>query len=420
MLSKPNFSSIYIKGTISLFKGNFWAQLIGLAGTFFIADLYGSDLLGVFSKFVSLSSVLAIFLTLRLESVFVLSEKGKDLKTIFSSIIYSIFIGSGICLLFMLFLPNSFFQGINFLKIYVVFSVIGAILKALESSYLSYLLSQKSFKEIAFSRVLFTLIRYTIQIGIFFFIPDFGLILGFITAAVILLFYFYQKTGNLFTLISFHDFKKTLKDNLNLVSYGVLSDNLNAINLNLIPIIAGIYFSDSEIGWYFLAVVLLSAPVTFINTSFSKVFFLRASEIKNDDQTQLYGFVKKYTFQLFIGLLIPFLLIFFLSNPFIDFLLKDEWLKVGYYIQLLSVLYYFRAIYNPISYLEEVLKKNHIGLIFNIFLLLGNLSAIFSGVYINSFSTTIQIISFILPIGYGLMILYFLLTTRQLRFQKAQ
>jgi O-antigen/teichoic acid export membrane protein len=215
------------------------------------------------------------------------------------------------------------------------------------------------------------------------------------------------------------DIKKTIKENQNLVSYGVISDNLNALNLHLIPIIGGVYFNDSEIGWYFLAIVLLSVPVTFINSSFSKVFFLRASEIFNQDPEKLFAFVKKYTLQLLLGLLLPFLLIFFLSNPFIHIALKDEWITVGVYIQLLCVLFYLRSVYNPLSHLEEVLKKNHVGLVFNIFLFLVNIGAILYGAMIaKDFLTTIYIIAFGLPIGYLVMILYFLIVTNRLRFQK--
>ena len=167
--------------------------------------------------------------------------------------------------------------------------------------------------------------------------------------------------------------------------------------------------------------VLLSVPVTFINSSFSKVFFLRASEIFNQNPAKLHSFVKKYTLQLFLGLLIPFLAIFFLSKPFIHFALKDEWLTVGIYIQLLAALFYLRSVYNPLSHLEEVLKKNHIGLIFNLFLFLVNLGAIFYGVFVaKDFITTIYIISFGLPFGYLGMILYFLILTNRLRFQKSK
>ncbi len=415
MFNSFKFSSVYTKGVISLFKGNFWAQVIGLLGTFFIAKLYGPDLLGTFSKFISLSAILAIFFTLRLESAFVLSDQKKNLKDVFSSIIYTVFIGSIFCLLIVLLLPEGFYSKLNFLKIYVVFCVIGAILKSIESSYLSYLLSQEKFKVIALSRVLFTMTRYALQISLFFLMTDLGLIIGFVGATFILLLFFYRKTGGLFTMIPFSNFKNTLKENLNLVSFGVLSDNLNAINLNLIPILGGIYFSDSEIGWYFLAIVLLSVPVTFINASFSKVFFLRASQIYNKDKTLLFSFVKKYTFQLLLGLLIPFLFIFFFSKPIIHSVLKDDWLNVVAFIQLLALLFYLRSVYNPISHLEEVLKKNHIGLILNLFLLAGNLIAIYYGVIEKDFFLTIEMISYILPIGYLLMIVFFLMTTYKLR-----
>ena len=420
MLNKINFSSPYAKGVLSLFKGNFWAQCIGLIGTFLIAKLYGADALGVFSKFVSVSSVLAIFFTLRLEAAFVLSDDQKNKKTIFSVILYSIFTGTLIAFLLIFLLPEAFFTKVNFLQIYVVFCVVGALLKAIETVFLSYLLKQKEFQRIAFSRVLFTVARYVFQIGLFYWMTDLGLILGFIIAFIVLLIYFLKGTGNLMIPISLLELKNTIKENQNLVSYGVISDNLNAINLHLIPILAGVYFSDNEIGWYFLAITLLSVPPTFINASFSKVFFLRASELFNTNKTELYDFVRKYTLQLSLGLCLPFLLIFFLSKPFITLVLKEEWIQVGTFIQLLALLFYVRSIYNPISHLEEVLKKNHIGLIFNIFLFGINLGAIFYGALVaNDFQKTVEIIAFGLPFAYLVMIVYFLLITKRLHLQKS-
>ncbi len=421
MLNKLNFSSPYAKGVISLLKGNFWAQAFGLIGTLFIANLYGSDIMGIFSKFISISSILAIFFTIRLESAFVLTKDEGSLKTIFSSITYSIAVGTIVSLVVVILLPDSFYSKVNFLKIYTIFCVFGALLKAFENVFLSYLLRLKFFSKIAFSRILFTLTKYAVQFALFMYLVDLGLIIGFLVGTLIILIYFYLITGNLFSSISFSEFKKTVQENYNLVSYGVLSDNLNAINLNLIPILAGVYFSDAEIGWYFLAMVLLSVPVTFINASFSKVFFLRASEIYNANPSELFSFVKKYTSQLSLSLLIPFLGIFFLSTPFIEFALKDEWITVGLYIQLLAVLFYLRSIYNPLSYLEEVLKKNHLGLIFNSFLFIVNVSAIFYGAMVaHDFLITLYIIAFGLPIGYLSMIIYFLMITKKLESPKTQ
>ncbi len=415
MINKINFSSTYSKGVLSLLKGSVWAQLIGFGGTFLIAKIYGADHLGIFSKFMSLSAILAIFFTLRLESAFVLSSEEKNLKDIFSSIVYTTFTGAIISLFFVLLLPESFYIKVNFLKIYAVFCIFGAVLKSLENTYLSYLLKKEKFTTIANSRILFTVIRYAFQLGLFFLIPENGLILGLIAATLVLLFFFAYQTGNLFFNISASSFKNTLKENINLVSYGVLSDNLNAINLHIIPILGGVYFIDSEIGWYFLAVVLLSVPGTFINASFSKVFFLRASEIYNTEKAQLYHFVKKHTLRLALLLLIPFLLLFFLSEIVIELVLGTEWMIVGTYIKILSFLFYLRAIYNPISYLEEVLKKNHIGLLFNIFLIIGNLIAIYIGFAEHSFLRTIELISYILPSGYLAMTVFFLLMTYRIR-----
>lgn len=414
MLKTFNQLSNYKKGTLNLFQGAFWAQIIGFLGTFIIAKIYGADTIGVFSKFISISSVLAILFTLRLESVFVLDINKNNTNDVFSSIVYSIIFSSSIILVLTLLIPNSFLVEYNLYRLLLLFSVVGGILKSLENTLISHLLTIKGFSHLSKAKVIFVISRYSIQCLLFLIDPHTGLIYGFLIALLIILGYY--KTSSKISLTTFNStkYKSFLKKNSNLASFGVLSDNLNALNLNIIPIVAGAFFSNEKIGWYFIALVILSVPATLINTSYSKVFFLKAAEIFNSNKKNLFQFVSNQLSKLSAILIFPFIFFFFLSKPIISLFLNNEWIIVGDYIQILCVLFYLRSIYNPVSYLEDVFKKNHLGLLFNCYLLVSNLIAIYLGAENESFIYMLKLMTVFLSFGYAIMILFFILYTKRI------
>lgn len=414
MFKKIDFSSSYIKGTLDLFKGSLWAQVIGFLGALWVAKLYGANELGVFSKFMSLSSILGIFYTLRLEAAIVTSKEENNKHSLFSTLFYTIIFISSISVLLTFILPSNFFSKINLVKIVVLAGIFSGVLKAFENVFVSYLLKTKKFKKIALSRVLFTLSRYTLQISLFFLSITKGIIYGYLIASILVIMYLYKYANLKLLSFDYLRIKKHIKDNSNLVSFGVLSDNLNVLNLQIIPLVGGIYFSNSNIGWYFLAITVLTIPIHFVNTSFSKVFFLKASEIYNDSRAQLFSFVKKSMLYLIVLGIIPYLFLILLSPYLIAVFFDESWSKVGIYIQVLATLFFLRAIYNPISNLEEVFKKNHIGFVFNVYLLLVNLIAIYIGNLENNLLITLKIIAVFCSFGYIAITLYFYLYTKKL------
>lgn len=414
MLKKINFSSSYFKGTLDLFKGNLWAQIIGFFGALWVAKLYGANELGVFSKFVSLSSILAIFYTLRLEAAIILAKEKQHQVNLFSTLFYTIIFVSSLSLLITSLIPDVLFNKINLLRTVVLAGILGGVLKAFENVYVTYLIKIKKFKHVANSRIVFTLSRYIFQIGLYFLTITSGIIFGALIASILLFIYLYKHANLKLKPFNIPTVKTHIKENLNLVSFGVLSDNLNVFNLQIIPLIGGIYFNDNYIGWYFLAITVLTIPIHFVNTSFSKVFFLKASDIYNDSKTQLFSFVKKSMLYLIILGIISYLFLLFFSPYLISLFFDESWNNVGDYIQILAILFFLRTIYNPISNFEEIFRKNHIGFIFNIYLLIVNLTAIYIGSIKNDFLITLKIIAVFCSIGYAVTSLYFFFQTKKL------
>lgn len=414
MFKKINFSTEYFKGIISLLKGTFWAQVLGFLGTLYIAKLYGASDFGMFSKFISLTAILSVFFTFRLESTLILYDKKERIFSLFSTILKTIFLTSTIIFFITLLIPSTLFEEINFIKILVLTSVFGAVIKSLESVYINYLIKEKKFKDIALSKVIFIVLRYSLQIAFFFLLIKEGLFIGFIIASILVLLFLIKKANINFRIISFKELKQNLSENLNLISFGFLSDNLNILNLNFIPIIAGIYFEANIIGWYFLAITILSVTITFVSSSFTKIFFLKTADLYNNKKEELFKTIKKSTSYLSFILFFPMLFFVFFGEYFMDFFFNSEWQETGVYIKYLAFLFFLRGVYNPLSNLEEVYRKNHIGFIFNLYLLVVNLIAIYYGNSQNDFLLLIKITSLLSSLGYILMIAYFLFFSKKL------
>lgn len=418
MLKKKYLSSAYSKGFFSLLKGTFWAQLLGFVGTLYIAKIYGSNDFGTFSKFLSLTTILTIFFTFRLESTLILYDKKERIFSLFSTIIKIVFLTSISTFLIVVLLPDNIFIKINFLKFIVFASIFGAIIKSLESVYINYLIKEKQFKIIAKSKVLFVVLRYALQISFFFLLLKEGLLIGFIIASLLMLFYLIKKAEIKYIKTSWQETKSNIKENLNLVSFGFLSDNLNTVNLNIIPVIAGIYFKDSIIGLYFLAITILSVTLTLVSSSFTKVFFLKTANLYNTQKEKLFPFIKKSTFYLTLILCLPMLFFVLFGEYFIESFFDEKWQKAGTFIKYLAFLFFLRGVYNPLSNLEEVYRKNHVGFLFNLYLFGVNLIAIFFGNLENDFLLLLKIVSLFSSFGYIMMIIYFLNYSKKLSFKK--
>lgn len=420
MLQKLFSKSVYTKGVFTLLKGTFIAQFIGFFCSIWIAKLYGTTEFGVFSKFLSISAVFTIFLTLRLESALVLSKKEQENSSIITAVFYNIFIVGCLSVLLLFFTPENYISSLNLTK-FILFSALSlGILKAIESIYILHLNRVKEFSKIANSKVIFTILRYGFQVLLFFQLEKSGLIIGFLIASFLVCILLFILSKVQFASVSFNRYKSIIKENKNLVVFGTLSDNLNTVNINFIPIVFGFYFANEQIGKYFLAVTLLSIPPTFISNSYAKVFFLKTSELYNNHIENLYNFIKNSTLKLTFITLLFFVVAFLLSDVFISTFFGEEWSKTSLYIKILIPLFFLRAVYNPLSNLEEVFKKNHIGLLFNCYLIIVNIVSLYYGFTSKNFTSALILISVTNSLGYILISSYFFKYSKKLSLKKPQ
>ena len=135
---------------------------------------------------------------------------------------------------------------------------------------------------------------------------------------------------------------------------------------------------------------------------------MRCKSVKNKNNTELFSITKKIIVTNLAIMIIFLLIINTLGIYLLDVYFENQWKNLKSYILILSFLILARSSFNPISSLIIVLNKNFVGLIFNSYLFIINLLAIYLGVLNNNIFYTVFILSLFGGIGYYVLLYYFL------------
>jgi len=181
---------------------------------------------------------------------------------------------------------------------------------------------------------------------------------------------------------------------INFFRYSSIATLFNGFYHMGMPILINIFYSSSIVGWYFFANKMVRLPLSLIFSSFSQVYYQKASSLYNEKKIEeLYQFTLKIQFK--IGVILLFWLVILSSiGPFIFGLIFGEnWIEAGEYIKYFAIFIFFNMLYSPISSIGDILNKQKLLLFFNISITLSQIIAIFLLSDILSFKYTLLVIS---------------------------
>ncbi|MDB4048041.1 lipopolysaccharide biosynthesis protein, partial [Polaribacter sp.] len=145
-----------------------------------------------------------------------------------------------------------------------------------------------------------------------------------------------------------------------------------------------------------------------ISSSVSNVFFQKSSELLNENKTELLKLTKKIVSINLILMLAFLIVVNTVGMTILESIFNNKWNNLRSYSLILSILILGRSTFNPISSLVVVLNKNLESLIFNIYLFMVNLIAVYFGYLYNDITITILILAIFGGMGYILLLAYFL------------
>ena len=174
------------------------------------------------------------------------------------------------------------------------------------------------------------------------------------------------------------------------------------------PILILSFFGAKEAGVYFFSIKILGTPLFLISSSISKVYFQKSSELLTENKSDLLKLTKNIVTTNLILMLTFLIVINTVGMYILEHFFDEKWNNLRLYTLILSILIFARTSFNPISSLIVVLNKNLESLIFNIYLFIINLVAIYVGYLYNDITITIFILAIFGGVGYLLLLAYFL------------
>ena len=390
-----------------MFRGTLFAQVIAIIGAIFVAKIYGEEAYGIFGVFISIISIVSVISTLQLDKCIVISKDDTESTNWFNFLLVLIplltFLISALLFAFSIYF---FREKLNLNLIFL--SLIGALLLSFNLVNENLLTFKKKFSILSNSKIFLTISNISFQFLLYYYFNVFGLILGFLISQFLLLLFYFFKNSNVISKSNLKEIKKGIKKNNTIVKYLLPSSATNAIANNLMPILILTFFGAEEAGVYFFSLKILGTPLFLISSSVSNVFFQKSSELLNENKTELLKLTKKIVSINLILMLAFLILVNTAGMTLLESIFNHKWNNLRSYSLILSILILGRSTFNPISSLVVVLNKNLESLIFNIYLFIVNLIAIYFGYLYNDITITILILAIFGGVGYILLLAYFL------------
>ena len=386
----------------TIFKGNFISKFVLVIGGLLLAKYYGAPEYGVFSIYISITSIISVLLSFSQEHVIILEGNEAEVSNNFTS-------SSIISIIAMLFCFLLVFIPLGIPKTIIILGIFSGYLSVYTNNSKFLLVRKKKFKIVSVLTMTDAVVSFLFQVLFVFIKIENGLVIGslvgFITAFVVAIFF----SKKYFSFPDFRRYFQTVKQRMELLKYTYPSTLINALGNNMMPILISFYFVSSLLGEYTLAVKIISVPLLMISSSIAMVYYPKAAEIynKEKDTTALFKYTRKMSLLNFYIIFSLYVIINVIGIPILELFFNKEWENLGQFIFLMSFGYLSRSLINPISDILIILKKNKIAFYFNIYLLLANLLAIYIGKG-NGINYLVGVFSSLLFFGYGFLYIYIL------------
>lgn len=365
-------NNILLRNILVLFTGAGFAHVIPALSSLVLSRLYNQVNYGELSVFISITSILAITITLSYDTIIVMSKRTNEARHfLILSIVLSCVISSIYTLLFLIF--HLKLENFLDLRNSVLFLLPIAILLTGLYTALTYWFNRKGLYKIIVKGQLLqasmmALIRVLLGCGE---VAD-GLIYGFVIGEFIALFYYcylyykFEKRRTLCIIISMQKLKKVIKENANYSLLFTAGNILNSLSNIGLPIIITIFYSAEVAGVYFFSYNIIRLPIGLLSKSISQVYKREASLMYNKHLfMDLYLLTRKIQTIIFLFVL-PIILIFSLYGASLfSVIFGQSWKESGSIIKYFAVFVLFNSLYSPISSIAEILRKQVFMLFFN-------------------------------------------------------
>lgn len=365
-------------------SGSVIAQILAVLLIPIITRLYTPEDYGLFSLILAITAIIAIFSSLSYQLAIMLPKEDEDAAHIVALcgilILFSSILTGVICIFFADTLANAlnvpalthYLWCVPFL---VFFTAIFSVLSYWNSR-------RKRFGVYAIAQVTNSLSGKSVQIGTgISYASPFGLILGSIVGffcAILVMMKGFRGDLEFFKNTTKRRMKELAIRYKKFPLLNSFSTTANTVSTQITPIIFTFFFNPTIVGYYAIALQVVSMPMQLIGNAIGQVFFQRASEENNRT-----GNIKNIVTELHQRLLrigvFPTLLLMVLGPQLFSFVFGKAWGDAGVYAAILAPWFLLVFITSPLSTLFTVFERLGINLAINTLVLLSRILVLFIG-----------------------------------------
>ena len=340
-----NFKTTFSKGLLASFGGQFSTLILQFASLILLARFTPKDIFGVFSLILAITAFIQLLAGLGLDISLIRSLSSKserDKDSLFSILvlrIISLFVVSILVIILSDFFLAAISQGLQNLKYYIIliFS-----LSSLRDFSLSYLQGTKSFKLLAYTQVISSIVKLVFYVLVYFVYKSFSLeILLYIEILYLFLSLIIQ------ILVQPHLFLKRRRASFKLIGQLLnfampiyLNDILAVINGRVNTFIIAFYTNPASIASYEVASRIPSA-FSRLFQAFLRVYYPNISSLYFEGkmkEAQKLIFNSLYTFTILLTLIVIIIFIFKDDIVILLFSAKYQEIAIPVFILILSFL----------------------------------------------------------------------------------
>ncbi len=356
--------SEFNRNVFTLISGTAIAQFVSIASLPVLSRLYTPDDFGVFALFMSISSIIALLLAGRYELAINLPKSDKGgLNVLGLSLKLNLIISVILLLLSIIlyFVFDYFFEENNILKKWLIFiPFIGSFLN-IGKIFQNWFVRKKHFKLISYSKVINSVVNngVAILLGLLA-LGAWGIFLGNLFGLIVLLLFlavlFYRNYNKDFKQINKEEMSLLSRKYIDLPRVNSFQSLIDAFQIQGITYLMAIFFSNTEIGLYAMTLRILQAPLFFIISSVTQVFYQKASELYNH-KVDIKPLIKK-TIKKTLLIALPLIIIVMVFAPSAFALVfGEQWREAGMFARILAPWIFLDFIRIPISQVPIIVGK---------------------------------------------------------------
>lgn len=381
----------YFKKFSTLLSGVVVAQLLNIIMIPVLSRLYSPDAFGELSLFISLTGILGLISTLKLNEAVMITKNTNEMYKLIGSIIFFLLNIIIVITIAFIFLSATGIFEINYTMLLLL--TLNLIFFAIYNTNTIYLTKLSEYKNVSKANIDRSIGLNITQFGLYN-LPLFnGLLLGNVVGNFFGAFRIIKDVRNYKKFVNYNTFIQIVSEYNHFPKYNLPQALLGNLS-SALPSLLLIYpFGAANIGLYYMCLKLINLPTTLISNTVTNLFYKEASSRNNND-SKLWSYFTKTTLLLGSIIIVPTIILVLIGGDLINLILGEEWIGISKLVPWIALWSATMFVYAPTIKLIIVKDWQMYGLIYSVFTFVFRLGFIIYGIKLLTFNETIIMLSF--------------------------